>query len=156
MRRMAGRYLVIWDVYAGSMESEPTITQSLLPMEPFVAATAEANEWRGRCLDTFSRAEIAVTECLLALSQVEEPGAKIRLPHLVGQRIDALSRALEPGGPFEAAAGKAAATLLEMPGRSGFSTCCATRKAGQLLTSGGDGPSSSARRSCHPARWRAM
>jgi hypothetical protein len=74
---------------------------------PFEAARNAAAEWRGRCLDVFARSEAAVTETLLALAQVDDRGASLKLPHLVGQRYDALFNAVSNGGPF-AAEGKAA------------------------------------------------
>ena len=80
-----------------------THTQDLaLPFQPFANATSRVNEWRGRCLDSFTRAEAAVTECLIALAEVEGKGQQVRLPHLVGQRLDALAQAVAAGGPFEA------------------------------------------------------
>lgn len=80
-----------------------THTQDLaLPLQPFANATSRVNEWRGRCLDSFTRAEAAVTECLIALAEVEGKGQQVRLPHLVGQRLDALAQAVAAGGPFEA------------------------------------------------------
>lgn len=45
------------------------------------------------------------------LAAVKMRGASIKLPHLVGQRYDALSKATEPGGVF-AEEGKAAADPL--------------------------------------------
>jgi hypothetical protein len=85
-----------------------------LPREPFVAATAQVNEWRGRCLEAFTRGETAVTECLAILGQVKGRGDKVKLPHLVGQRLEALSAAISADGPFAAEAGKAAAATLDL------------------------------------------
>lgn len=78
-----------------------------LPRVPFEAARDAAAAWRGRCLDVFTRSEVAVTETLLILAQVDERGASIKLPHLVGQRYDALSNAIGANGAF-ADEGKAA------------------------------------------------
>lgn len=74
---------------------------SSLPAEPFVRATERVNAWRGRCLDAFSRAELAVTEGLAALSQVEGRGANVHLPHLIGQRFESLTELFAGGGAFE-------------------------------------------------------
>lgn len=82
-----------------------------LPRELFVAATAQVNEWRGRCLEAFTRGETAVTECLAVLGKVQGRGDKVKLPHLVGQRLEALSAALGTDGPFAPEGGKAAATI---------------------------------------------
>lgn len=71
-----------------------------LPLEPFNRAVREVNEWRGRCLDAFTRAETAATECLLTLSAVPGRGGGIALPHLTGQRFDALAAAFGGDGPF--------------------------------------------------------
>ncbi|MDF2493694.1 hypothetical protein [Sphingomonas sp.] len=93
----------------------------LLPAAPFHAANAQVNEWRGRCLDAFTRGETAVTECLSALSGLGERGKSVKLPLLIGQRLDSLSAAICAGGPFAAEAGKAtAATLEEYRGHAGF------------------------------------
>jgi len=74
--------------------------EAALPRAPFDAARQAAAEWRGRCLDVFARSEAAVTETLLVLATVEGRGASIKLPHLVGQRYDALATALGPKGAF--------------------------------------------------------
>jgi len=81
-----------------------------LPSESFDAAREAVTVWRGRCLDLFARSEAAVTETLLALAADDRLGASIKLPHLVGQRYDALARALRPGGPL-ADEGRVAAAL---------------------------------------------
>lgn len=73
---------------------------STLPREPFERAISEVNAWRGRCLDTFTRAEAAVTECLLALSVMPGRSSDIALPHLLGERFDALASAVSANGPF--------------------------------------------------------
>lgn len=67
------------------------------------------NAWRGRCLNAFSRAEYAVSEALDRLAQDAERGALVKLPHLVGQRFEALAAAIAPDGPF----GDGAATVLK-------------------------------------------
>ncbi len=85
--------------------------EAALPRAPFEAARDAAAAWRGRCLDQFARSEAAVTETLIVLAAVEERGALIKLPHLVGQRFDALVQATAAGGAF-AAEGKAAAAAL--------------------------------------------
>ena len=93
------------------MASIPNGRDALLPLEPFNAANACVNELRGRCLDSFTRSETAVTECLVAMAAVAGRGAQIRLPHLVGQRLEALAMAIAADGPFEAEGGRAAAVL---------------------------------------------
>ena len=55
------------------------------------------NAWRGRCLDAFARAEAAITVCLIFLSAAETEHT-VRLPHLVGQRREALGHALAAMG----------------------------------------------------------
>jgi hypothetical protein len=79
-----------------------------LPRAAFEVAREAASAWRGRCLDLFSRSEAAVTETLLVLAAIEGRGTAIKLPHLVGQRYDALVAAIGPEGAF-AEEGKAAA-----------------------------------------------
>lgn len=83
-----------------------------LPPQPFHEATARVNEWRGACMDAFVRAEAATTECLAVLAEVPDRGILVRLPHLVGQRLDALQAMIGAGCPFETE-GRAAATALE-------------------------------------------
>ena len=79
---------------------EPAGARIPLPKEPFDDAVQRVNEWRGRCIDAFTRAEMAVTDCLVAVVGTDR-GKKIKLPHLVGQRFAALTAAVVPGGPFE-------------------------------------------------------
>ena len=85
--------------------------ETALPRGPFEAAWDAAAAWRGRCLDVFARREAAVTEALLVLAAVDGPGASLKLPHLVGQRYDALSNAIGADGAF-ADEGKAAVEAL--------------------------------------------
>jgi hypothetical protein len=59
----------------------------------FDTATDGVNAWRGRCLDAFARAEAAITECLVTLSGAASEQT-VRMPHLVGQRREALGQAL--------------------------------------------------------------
>ncbi|HZF44636.1 MAG TPA: hypothetical protein VEZ48_14640 [Sphingomonadaceae bacterium] len=63
-------------------------------------ATNAANAWRGRCLNTFARAEAAVSETLLAMSGVGGRGSGVKLPYLVGQKFETLAAAIGPEGPF--------------------------------------------------------
>jgi hypothetical protein len=79
--------------------------------ERFDAAIARVNEWRGRCLDAFSRAEFAVTECLLAMASDPVRGKNIKLPHLIGQRYEALAAAVGEAGLYAAEGRKVAAAL---------------------------------------------
>lgn len=93
------------------MTLQPPPAGQNLPREPFDHAIQQVNEWRGRCLDAFSRAEQAVTECLVAMSEMPERGRHVRLPHLVGQRYDALSATVAETGPFAADAALLAGAL---------------------------------------------
>lgn len=85
--------------------------EAALSRAPFEAARDAAAAWRGRCLDLFARSEAAVSETLLVLALVEGRGASIKLPHLVGQRYDALATAIDPDGAF-AGEGEAAAKAM--------------------------------------------
>ncbi|MDF7774400.1 hypothetical protein P1X14_04005 [Sphingomonas sp. AOB5] len=89
----------------------PALNLEPLPREPFEVATERVNAWRGRCVDAFTRAETSVTECLDVLAQVEGRGGQVTLPHLVGQRLEALAATISAGGPFEAEAGNLLGTL---------------------------------------------
>jgi hypothetical protein len=90
---------------------------AILPIQPpsgcarFDAARNAAAALRGACLDLFARGEAAVTQTLLTMAAVEGRGASIKLPHLVGQRLDALASAIDAGGVF-AGDGPAAASAL--------------------------------------------
>jgi len=90
------------------------ITPSLkpaLPLELFNEAIARVNEWRGRCLDGFARAEMAVAECLAAMSEAGDKAPRVGPPQLVGQRYEVLAAAIAAGGPFAAQAGGVASVL---------------------------------------------
>lgn len=78
----------------------PITLDSILPLAPFTAAKDSAAAWRGRCVDIFAGCEAAVTRTLITLAAVETRGAAIRLPHLVGQRFEALASAVGSGGAF--------------------------------------------------------
>ncbi|MBT0668473.1 hypothetical protein HT136_08825 [Novosphingobium profundi] len=88
------------------------ITLQRLPEEPFTLATNRVNEWRGICIDHFTRIEMATTKCLATLSLDAKRGAQVRLPHLVGQRLEALASLIRPEAPF-ADEGKGALPILE-------------------------------------------
>lgn len=75
------------------------------PASGWASVHESVNAWRGRCLNAFARAEHAVTEALDRLSQDPVHGANVRLPHLVGQRFEALAVAIGEGGPFASEAG---------------------------------------------------
>jgi len=64
------------------------------------AILVEVNAWQGCCLHHFSTVELAVTETLLALSAASTGVGNIRLRQLIGQRLDDLSVAIGPEGPF--------------------------------------------------------
>lgn len=74
--------------------------ETTLPRAHFEAAQDAAATWRGRCLDVFARSEAAVTETLLVLATDAARGSSVKLPHLVGQRYDALLIAIGADGPF--------------------------------------------------------
>ena len=62
-------------------------------------------------MDEFARAEAAVSEALLLLSEVPGRGEPVSLPHLVGQRFAALGELVSENGAF-AAEGKGVAKSL--------------------------------------------
>ena len=70
--------------------------------ESWSAANTAAHAWRGRCLDSFARAEAAVSETLVVLAAVPKRGEGVALPLLVGQRFEALAAAVGADGPFTA------------------------------------------------------
>lgn len=86
---------------------------SALPIEPFAIATSGVNEWRGRCLDAFSRAEAAVTECLAVMSACPGRGSGVRLPHLVGERLASLTTLVDADGAFASEGAAVAASLAQ-------------------------------------------
>ena len=60
----------------------------------------EANIWRGRCVEEFGLAEAAVSETLAYLASIPGHGAKMVLPHLIGQRFAALKTEVGEYGSF--------------------------------------------------------
>ncbi len=68
--------------------------------ERWTNAIAQMNSWRGDCVQSFAHSESAVTETLLVLNGVPEKGGSVKLPHLIGQRFEALKFAIAPAGPF--------------------------------------------------------
>lgn len=70
-------------------------------------AIAQVNRWRGECLQTFAQTETAVTETLLLLNGVALKGSSVKLPHLIGQRFEALRLATGPEGTFASEGAKA-------------------------------------------------
>lgn len=86
------------------------VTIDMSPKQPVTnwdAVFAEVNAWRGACVHHFSAVEVAVTETLLSLSAIRPGGTAIRLRHLIGQRLEDMTAAVAPDGPFHDA-GKAA------------------------------------------------
>lgn len=71
-----------------------------LSQSSFADAYARVNQWRGRCIDALTRAEEAVTNCLVVLAEVPDRGLSVMLPHLLGQRYEALCQAIGKDGPF--------------------------------------------------------
>ncbi|MGA1799347.1 hypothetical protein VH567_11270 [Sphingomonas sp. 4RDLI-65] len=107
------------------MNAFSPVSASDLSPEPFNQATARVNEWRGACIDAFVRAEAATTECLAVLAEVQDRGILVRLPHLVGQRLDALQAMIGPGCPFESEGRPAYAALERFREHDDFrSTLC--------------------------------
>ncbi len=96
--------------------------ETALPRIAFEAAQDAAAAWRGRCLDVFARSEAAVTETLLVLAAVKGRGTSLKLPHLVGQRYDALSHAIDAGGAFADEGTAAAQAVAEFRKHDGFRT----------------------------------
>lgn len=94
----------------------PTLHPAISP-QLFADATARVNEWRGRCIDAFARAEAATTGCLMALAETKERGDGVRLPHLIGQRFEALADMFAADAPFAAEAGGALAAVEVMKAR---------------------------------------
>ena len=61
---------------------------------------AQVSRWRGDCVQIFAQSETAVTETLVVLNSVKDKGASVKLPHLFGQRFEALKLAIGPEGAF--------------------------------------------------------
>ncbi len=68
--------------------------------DQYAAALLRSNAWRGQTLHIFAKAETAVTEALAVMARLPERGIGVRLPHLVGQRFEALADAMQAGGSF--------------------------------------------------------
>ena len=71
------------------------------------------NAWRGRAILCFAHAEAAVSETLVAMARVPDRGAKVRLRHLIGQRLDDLATAIGANGPFCNLGQNAASALVD-------------------------------------------
>jgi hypothetical protein len=80
-------------------------------VEPWDRAVTAVNAWRGQAIHCFAQAEAEVSETLLALACGPGGGSKVRLRRLVGQRLEDLSCAVAPEGPFGEQGRKVAATL---------------------------------------------
>jgi hypothetical protein len=106
--------------------------------ESFVDSYARVNQWRGRCVDALTRAEDAVTNCLVVLAEVPDRGMDVALPHLLGQRYEALARAIGPQGPF-AAEGKNAFPALEAFKSHGDFRCDLCHGVGRISLDRNDG-----------------
>jgi hypothetical protein len=63
-------------------------------------AIAQVNRWRGDCLQSFAQSETAITETLLLLNAAAVKGSSVKLPHLIGQRFEALKLATGLEGAF--------------------------------------------------------
>lgn len=73
---------------------------TIVAVDDFGVATNAVNTWRGRCMHSFTRAEVVVTETLAVLAQTTSSAL---LPHLVGQRFEILAEALRKSGDAPAA-----------------------------------------------------
>jgi hypothetical protein len=71
----------------------------------------EACTWRGRYIEEFAMAEVAISETLATLSTLASSGAKSLLPTAVGQRFEALRAVVGTGGPLVAVGGRVARAL---------------------------------------------
>ena len=87
-------------------------TSIVAEAETWQETNAAVHGWRGRCLSILARGEVAVSETLLALSGVAARGDTVALPHLIGQRMQALADAIAVDGPFHVE-GKRLAPALE-------------------------------------------
>ena len=82
------------------MDADSNETTGSAPGPRWDAIFTEVNAWRGACMHHVSMVEMAVTETLLTLSAATPDGTRIRLRHLIGQRLEDLTAALSPGAPF--------------------------------------------------------
>jgi hypothetical protein len=74
----------------------------------------EACFWRGRYIEEFAMAEVAVSETLAALSALASSGAQSLLPTAVGQRFEALQAVVGPSGPLASIGSRAAKALNDL------------------------------------------
>ena len=90
-----------------------TVQMSIIAeVDPWPATVTAVNAWRGQCLAVLAAAETSVSETLLVMAQAGKRGSNVKLPHLIGQRCDALAKAIAPDGSFHAE-GKAAIEALD-------------------------------------------
>ena len=88
------------------MIHEPPIVADTTPWD---IAEGEVDRWRGACIQVFARSEAATTETLIALAK--DASTKVKLPHLVGARFEALYTAVAIGGGSVAGAPRLKAAL---------------------------------------------
>lgn len=72
-------------------------------------ATFAANAWRGKAIQLFAQAELAVSEALVLLAATPGRGERVRMRRLVGQRFEDLAEALT--GAFAEEGARAADAL---------------------------------------------
>lgn len=73
--------------------------------------TDKACLWRGRYIEEFAVAEVAVSETLATLSTFASSGARSLLPTAIGQRFEALSAVVCANGPLGMIGGRVAEAL---------------------------------------------
>ncbi len=83
---------------------------SFAPNLDWDRATLEANAWRGAALQIFGQMENDVCRTLLLLASLPG-GEKLKLRHLVGQRVEDLARAIGGEGAFARKGARAAVSL---------------------------------------------
>ena len=96
---------------------------------------ARANEWRGRCIAHFSKAEYTIAEMLAYLSQRQ--ANTIKLPRLHGQRLSTLSSAIERESMLGKAGSSAIAALAVMADLQGLRNFLCHGRSTILLTEKG-------------------
>jgi hypothetical protein len=91
-----------------SMNATPPVLSTHVHLS---ARTDEACIWRGRYIEEFAMAEVAVSEALATLSTIASRSAKSLRPTAVGQRFEALRIVVGASGPLAPVGGRVARAL---------------------------------------------
>jgi hypothetical protein len=65
-----------------------------IALDPFQIARSEIDQWRGKCLNAFSKGEAVIGKALEGLALLSAGGHALKIEHLAGQRATQLANML--------------------------------------------------------------